>query len=272
MPSTDIGFEGSNRRSAIADHLPPGTILFAEAHDVGPALTAVIDRFRDLPELADGFGEFDSAVGLLGGFDSIVGWWGDVAVVVAEDAAGEVGGGLVIVPRDAGEARDLLATVRSYIALVGAGIGVTVRDEDHDGTTITIIDIGGAIEASGEEVPAGTSTELALVATDELVVIGYGSSFVTAVLDAGPGASLADDARYRSLLDRIGADNLGTTFVDLTAIREFVEPLIEESASAAEWALYTTDIRPYLEPFDALIQGVRKDGELDRAPSIITVR
>ena len=43
-----------------------------------------------------------------------------------------------------------------------------------------------------------------------------------------PGTSLADDARFKALAGRVGAENLGSAFVDIAAIRALVEPLRQE--------------------------------------------
>ena len=56
-------------------------------------------------------------------------------------------------------------------------------------------------------------------------MIGYGQSFVESVLDAGPGPSLADDARVSALVKRVGEENLGFTFLDVRRARELFEAL-----------------------------------------------
>jgi hypothetical protein len=99
--------------------------------------------------------------------------------------------------------------------------------------------------------------------------MGYGSAFVTAVLDAGPGKSLADDPRFKALLGSVGADNLGMTFFDIAAIRGFIEPLAQAAVPADKWAYYAKEIQPYLKPLDAVISNVRKDGGLDRSTNIL---
>jgi len=91
------------------------------------------------------------------------------------------------------------------------------------------------------------------------------------VLDAGPGRSLGDDARFKGFLGRVGADNLGVAFVDVAAIRALIEPLAQGEAPAEAWSYYTKEIQPYLAPLDAVISGIRKDNSLDRGTGAFTV-
>jgi hypothetical protein len=112
--------------------------------------------------------------------------------------------------------------------------------------------------------------ELAYATTDNLVVLGLGTSFVKAALDAGPGASLADEARFKGLIDRVGAENAGIFFVDIGASREIFEQLASEMG-ASEMAAYEREIKPYLLPFDAFVMVPRIGGDLDRTNGIIVV-
>jgi hypothetical protein len=123
---------------------------------------------------------------------------------------------------------------------------------------------------SSAGMPPGYKPEFAWAANKDVVVIGYASSFVKAVLDAGPGSSLADDARFKALLGRVGADNLGMSFIDIAAIRGLVEPLAQAAAPADAWAYYVREIQPYLKPLDAVITNVRKDGSSDRSTGVIS--
>ena len=77
------------------------------------------------------------------------------------------------------------------------------------------------------------NVQLAYVATDEVIAIGSSPDFVKHVLDAGAGASLADDARYKGLLGRVDAEHSGVSFLDLAAIRGLIEGEMA-TASAAE--------------------------------------
>jgi hypothetical protein len=120
-------------------------------------------------------------------------------------------------------------------------------------------------------VPPGVKAEIAYTVTDDIVVVGYGESFVNAVLDAGPGPSLADDERFKGLLAKVGGENLGLTFVDVQGIIAMVEPFAKDLAPT-EWAGYEKEIKPYVDHVDALISSSRIDGGLNRLPMAFTVK
>ena len=266
-PAGKVGYDTSNRTDQIVGHIPASTLLVASEHDVGPTLSAVVAKFRPLPEAKDFFEQFDRALSLLGGFDAVVGWWGDTAVVVAKLDDGTIGGGLVVKPRDAAAAERLFTSLNGFVALGGGSAGATVRTADHNGTKVTVVDFSAA-GATG--LPPGYKPEIAWAANADIAVVGYGESFVNAVLDAGPGHSLGDDARFKGLLDRAGTDNIAVTFGDIKALRTLLEPLAQAGAPADAWEQYTKRIQPYLQPIDALISTGRKDGANDRGVTLIT--
>jgi hypothetical protein len=271
-PGIDVGYDAHNKKSTLLGWAPPDTIGYAEAHDVGAAILALIDRFRQLPELRDSFGQVDQSAGIVGGLDGLFGWWGDTAVVVAKEADGTIGGGLLIAPTDVDKATRLFETLRSFIVLGGGNAGIEVRDVQHGDATITIVDFSAAVESSGTSFPPNIKPEIAYTVTKDIVVAGYGQAFVESVLDAGPGPSLADDARVADLAKRVGEENLGFTFLDVSAIREFVEPLLKAEMPADKWAFYEKEIKPFLLPLDAFASSAREDGDLNRLPAVYTVK
>jgi hypothetical protein len=271
-PAWAIGYDATNRASDVLGHVPARSIVYLDSHDVGPALTAVLAKFRALPEAKPLFDQFDQAMSLLGGFDAVFGWWGDTAFVVTPLDDGTIGAGLVIHPRDATAADRLLTTLAGFVALGGGSAGITTRSEDHNGTKVTIIDFSAMPGMSTAGLPPGYKPEFAWAANKDVVVMGYGASFVNAVLDAGPGSSLADDARFKALLGRVGADKLGMGFIDIAAIRGLIEPLVQAQAPADAWAQYVKEIQPYLKPLDAVISSSRKDGANDRSTGALTAR
>jgi hypothetical protein len=269
-PSWAIGHDATNRASDVLGHVPAKAIVYLDSHDIGPALTAVLAKFRALPEAKAQFDQLDRALNLLGGFDAVFGWWGDTAFVASPLGDGTIGAGLVIHPRDAAAADRLLTTLGGFVALGGGSLGVTTRTEDHNGTKVTILDFSGAPGMSTTDLPPGYKPEFAWAANKDVVVVGYGSAFVNAVLDAGPGSSLADDPRFKALIGRVGADNLGMGFVDIAAIRGLIEPLAQSAAPPDAWAYYVREIQPYLKPLDAVVSNVRKDGANDRSTGVLT--
>jgi hypothetical protein len=268
-PAGKIGYDTANHVDGVVSHIPAATLLVASEHDAGPTLNALLAKFRPLPEAKDFFAQFDGAISLLGGFDAVAGWWGDTALVVSKLDDGTIGGGLVVKPRDAAAADRLFTTLSGFVQLGGASAGVTSRSVDHNGTKVTVLDLSQAT-LGGTPLPPGYKAEIAWAANADIAVVGYGESFVNAVLDAGPGHALADDARFKGLLDRAGPENIALTFVDIKAVRALLEPLAQASAPADAWTQYTKYIQPYLQPIDALISTGRKDGSNDRGVTVIT--
>jgi hypothetical protein len=271
FPSIDFGYGAQNKHSGLAGHAPAGSIFYAESHDIGAATVAFLDRLRQIPELRQTFGQIDQSAGMIGGVDGAVGWWGDVALAIAKDADGNLGGGLLIAPTDAEKAGDFFDTIRSFVVLGGRGMGVSIRDVQHGATTISIVDFSGAV-GQGAGLPPGFKPELAFAVTNDVVVLGYGESFVGSVLDANGGTSLAGSARYQDLLKRVGDQNLGLTFVDVAAVRTLVEPLVKTELSGEDWAFYEREIKPYLLPFDAIVSSAVKDGGVDHLVQSIVVK
>jgi len=271
-PAWTIEPKAKNEASDLLAHVPENAVVYVDGHDVGATVKAYVAKFRALPETKPFFDQMDQTLSIVGGLDAVVGWWGDTAFAVAPGSDGTVGGGILIKPSDAAAADRLVTVLRGFLSLGGPNIGVTLRDEDHNGTTISIVDFSKAMGSGASSLPPGYKAEIAWAASADLVVIGYGRDFVASVLDAGPGKSLADDTRFKALLDRVGSENIAASFVDVAAIRKVFEPLAQSGATADEWAFYTKEIQPYLSPFDAIVQATRTDGSIDRGSGVLTVR
>jgi hypothetical protein len=274
----------TNHTNGVAAFAPPTTIALHAGNDVGATITDWIELLEQEPSLAEAYQQIEQAVGMLGGFDGLVGWMGDTGVVV--DPAGDaIEGGIVSIPTDAAQARQLFTTLRSFLALGGAQAGITVTDETYNGQTITVVDLGSLRDLAGlagalggAAVPADPSSlpddpiRLAYVVTDEVVAIGSSPDFIKRVLDAGAGASLADDARFKGLVDRVGAQHSGLTFLDVAALRGHVEAMMASTASAAERAEYEESVKPFLTPFDALLAANAVADGLDQQHTVVTVK
>ena len=270
-----------NRANGVAAFAPSSTVALFTGNDAGATLKQTIAIYRNEPQFADAFKQIDQAAGLVGGLDAAVGWMGDSGVVIAK-SGDTVEGGLVSIPADAAAGKQLLTQLRSFIALGGAQSGISARDETYNGQTITIVDLGslqglagmagalGGLPTDPGMVPNGHA-EVAYVATDQVVVVGSSPDFVKHVLDAGAGASLADDARFQNLLGRVASQHTGVSFLDIAAIRGMVEGAMS-SASAQERADYEESVKPFLVPFDAYIASGVVGGSVDQGHAVITVK
>ncbi len=266
-----------DRSSDVAKHVPSTAIALVVSHDTGATLQQTFDLYKAEPSLKELTDAIEQGLGVLGGAESAVGWIGDTGLVV-NGAGDAVEGGLVILPNDAEAAKRFFTSVKNMAALSGLA-GVTFRDEDYNGTTITVasVDIGslvGAATGSGALPEVGGSpvdkVELAWAVTDDVVVLGSGPEFVKHVLDTTDGTSLASNDRYESLLARVGVGT-GSLFVDIAAIRAHVEAMVK-SGDAAALKEYETNVKPYLAPFDALIASSSVGGDLTRSTIVVTVK
>jgi hypothetical protein len=262
----------ADSESVIARHLPASTLAVFEAHDYGKLLTAQLDQLRKDPALADGFKQVDQAAAVLGGLDHLIGWIGDIGVVVTADG-NTPGGGLVIVPTGVDEANQIVTQLKNLVALAGGSSGVAIRDEAYGSGTITTIDFGdlgkllGQAGGGSAALPISGHAEVSFTVQGGVAIVGSGPAWVKSIVDVKAGASLADQARYRDALARVGSKNATSIFVDLAAIRTLVEPLVARDAGAK----YQTDVKPYIVPFDVLAGASRTSDGRTVSRYILTV-
>lgn len=272
LPRTSLAPATSNHVSRLADRLPAGTIAAGEVHDLALIIGAVTAAMPAGGADGSGTGPGAQALAALGGIDGLVGWMGDATfTLIRTQGTTEIAGGVVIQARDAAAAETRLLQLKNLVALAGGDAGATVSDETHDGTSITIIDIGDAVNfMGGRALPglaSGAHVQLAIAQKDDLVIAGLGDAFVKAVLDTKPGASLADRDIYRNAVDRAGSSNAGQFFVDLREVME----LASTRLPAERAQHYQSDIRPYLDPFSA-VAAAGFAGDPSRARIVIVVK
>jgi uncharacterized protein DUF3352 len=265
---TQIG-PTTDRPSDVAKHVPASAIALLVNHDMGATLKQTLELYKSEASLKEVTDIIDQGLGALGGADGAIGWIGDSGLVVNR-SGDAIEGGLVIVPTDAAAAKRLFTSVQNLAALGGVE-GVTFRDEDYKGTTISVasIDFGALGGGSAFAVPVD-KIEIAWAVTDDLVVLGSGPEFVKHVLDTTDATSLASNDRYEALLARV-KEGTGSVFVDIAAIRDHVEAMVK-SGDAASLKEYETNVKPFLEPFDALIASSSVGGDLTRSTIVITVQ
>ena len=232
------------------------------------------DKFAAKPKLQPYVKQLDTALNLAGGFAGTIGWIGDAGFAVTSDGS-TVSGGILIRPDDAGAATRLVTQLRALADLGGASSGLAFKDEDYKGVTISSLDLSAmapllesSMGSSGMTIPS--NLQFVYAVTDKVVVLTLDPSFAKAVIDASQGGdSLAKNARFSSLCStRPATQNAGLVWLDVTATRELVEGLLP----ASERASTTTDIRPYLLPFDALDRQQHLDGDLLRGTMILSIK
>jgi Protein of unknown function (DUF3352) len=249
-------------QSGLTAHIPGSAFAVVDAHEYGSVLKHVLDTWRSTPSMASAMKSVDQALGFLGGEDAAIGWIGEIAIVGARDGDG-VTAGLLVSPKDRASADSFARQVRNLIALGGGSAGVTSHDEDHNGTTVTIVDAGDAAQRLGAaaSTPLLTSgrLEIAFAVRDDLVAVGP-PAFVTSALDASGGNALAADARFSTAIDRVAADSPVSGWVDVTAIRGMIEARLP---AGAERDRYERDLKPYATPFDMLAFGAAAGSDVD---------
>ena len=255
FPSVDIGYDGHNKKSTLLGLAPPDTIAYAEVHDVGAALTALLDR---VPGAARGqagrstrstrsLGRPRRGLRLVGRHRARRRRRTPTARSAAASSSS---------PTDAAAAKTASSTTLRGLLALGGGQRRDQRSGrgPHGDATITIVDFSGVRGGRRADAAARLQARARVgVTTRTSSSSATASDFVEAVLDAGPGPSLADDARVPGARRSASAPRT-------SASRSSTSPRIRELSSrspkaqmpADKWAEYTKEIQPYLEPFDAV--------------------
>ncbi|HET7028848.1 MAG TPA: DUF3352 domain-containing protein [Candidatus Limnocylindrales bacterium] len=254
--------------SVLPAHVPSSALAVLDAHDVGTILKSAIETSRATPAMARALTAVDQGLAAFGGEDAALGWIGEAAFVAVPDGD-SMTGGVLVAPKDHAKADAFVRQLRNFIALGGATLGISSRDEDHGGTTIAIVKasdlarLGEPLGAPGLE----GDVEVAFAARDDLVVAGS-PAFVRAALDTTADASLGSSSRFSGSLARVGSDTTTVGWLDIAAVRG----LIERSMPAGDdRTRYEHDVKPYLEPLDVLVYGQAAGSDVDTGTiSLIT--
>jgi hypothetical protein len=249
--------EPANTDRGLAAMTPADAIFFSDAGNVGPKLASYVGYLKSVigASGATGSPSLDQLESALGGdLGSFVSWMGDTALV-AGDTDNTPWVGLISKPTDAQAARSKLQQLQTLLQLASTNGGprVDISTADHGGTSITTIQF----EDSSGSTPVWASS-LQYAVTDQRVVIGTGASFVGRVLDMQSSSSLAGNTRFSSALSSVGGTpNIGDVWLDLTALRTALEPLVPADSKT----VYETSVKPWVAPFDYLVSAGKSDGQ-----------
>lgn len=250
--------------SAVASRLPPSTAVAVEIRDLGSGIVDGLEMLKDQlacdPSTAEAVDGIEQALAALGGAEGLVGWADDAALAVTIDGPA-FGGGLAAVVADEAAAGRALDQIQSLLALGGGAAGVTSREEAYGGGTLLVVTIPS--EAAGTEIPG--IPEIAVTVQGGVFALGT-IDFVKDVVDTAGGGSLADDEVYRRAISLAGGDGVGNVFVDIAGILGGVEAMLP----ADEKAQYETEIKPFLEPFEAFAAVAEAPGETTETHAVIT--
>ena len=245
--------------SDLASHVPGAALVYAETHGFGDLWRTEATTLIQNPCFASVAGQLSTIEGLLGTkIPDAFAWVKDAGVVVTAPG-GAPQGGLVATTSDAAAGQARLTQVLTLLGLAkgAGGPAITTSSAPYAGTTITsvTVDLGSALDMGGSTGGAPSSVTVSYAFKGQLFVLGVGDAFVKAVLDTTNADSLASDARYSAALSAAGGPtDSGVVYADVTGIRS----LVEAQLPADQKAKYTSDVQPYLTPFDRLIS-VRVD-------------
>lgn len=258
----------ANTDRGLAAMAPADAIYFSDAGNVGAGLASSVTYLKGViaassSSSAQQLDQVESALG--GDLGSFVSWMGDTAIV-AGDTDSTPWVGLISKPTDAATARSKLVQLQAILQLASktGGPRVDVSTSNHNGTQITTIQFE---DSSGSTPVWASSVQYAV--TDQRVVIGTGASFVARVLDMQSSGSLAANARFNAAIDSVGGSpNTGDMWLDLTALRTALEPLVPADSRT----MYETSVKPWVAPFDYLVSVNKSDGQQLNARVAIVVK
>ncbi len=256
-PRTAASPDTANAASQLPSRLPATTVALFDAHDAGAVLIA-----RAGSAGAAEKDQLEKALAPVGGLKGLLGWVGEAGIVVL--GGDEAQPGLVAIPTDAAAAQGFATTVKNLASVAG----LSPTKTDHGGTTIVTIDLSKLTARDGIPAPSGGYSSVSYAVTQDLVVVGFDPAFVASVLDTKAGASLADQARFKDLVDRAGAKHRAVAWIDLVAATKLATARMD----AAERARFDKDVAPYLTPFDVAVGVVTRDGDLDRTHGLVVLR
>ena len=240
-----------NKRTALAERMPAGTVAYMEMRQVGANIKYLVEQALDcmLPTTLGGM-DLGSIQQLLGVppqdyFDFLQ----DAAIGVTFTGA-DFGGGIVATVDDENVARARVERLLSALRLAGGlGGGITFEEVLHGDATITVINLGTGL-ATAAEAPS-----ISVTVTGGLLYLGMGD-FVESALDRTSADSLAAAPRLQSALSSAGADNAGIVYVDVGAIRRGIETQFQGMPGGD----YESETKPFVEPLTHFIVVSRNEG------------
>jgi hypothetical protein len=247
----------TSRTTDLAARMPSDGLFFVEMREVGVglerALTPLLEQLGDVDE--------DAALGeqlefFLGTPPAeFLGFLDDTALSATSDD-GRYSGGLIATVTDVELAQErmqrlvrVLRTAASFDAL-----SLTITEEQYAGATLTVIRLAGmpGVDDADADVPP-----LAFTISDGMLLLGV-EDFVRDALDRGAQGGLAATSAYSSALEAAGgSENAGVVYVDLNALRDEAESMMDGRAKTA----YEKRFRPYMAHFSRLIMVAVRDGE-----------
>ncbi len=228
--------------SGIASHLPGTTLGAIEIRALGPGLASGFDALKEQlscdPALTDTIDQLDQALTAVGGIDKLLGWAGDTALAV-EYEGGTFGGGLAAIVDDAGR--------RQHVPHPAPDGARPRRRERRHLLPHRVVRRGDA--ARRDDPQRGHRDDVA------------GDRCHRSEGRLRPWHDRLREARRRHSRRRVARQQRGLQvgdrprrgrrgqrhFIDIAGIRSAVEAMLP----ADQKARYETDVKPFIEPFQA---------------------
>lgn len=257
--------------SRFAATLPVDTLGYVEIHGVGALLDRALAAMRADPAQAETLGQLEGALMVVGGTDNLVSWIEElgIAVIPTDDAVGVV---LLVRGTDAEAAAARVTQLRNLLALAAIGTDITVRDREHDGVTITTVDLGDlSALLGGLGIPGDVGEvqlQLALASRDDLVLVGVGEGVVERILDVDAGSSLGTAASYERSVELAGPRNDVQLYVALDSL----VGLVEGFAPVDGLETWNRDVKPYAEHLAAVAWSAVHSATTSHSRFVLTVK
>jgi hypothetical protein len=243
-------------KSRIAPLLPGDTVALVDAHGIGTGLQIGLAQLRADPRLGESLGQVDTTLQALGGVGGLVGWIDDAGIAVVPDGSSVTGGVILLAP-DETTASSKAQQLKGLLGIFAIGGKAQIRQETIAGVDVTVLDIvdiggllGGVPGAPSLPVPLppGQPVSVAFASKADALLVGP-EAFVKRVLETQSGSTLAESAAYMHALKRAPAENLSQVYVGTAPLLALGEELLPD----AEVVAFDSDIKPYVEPFDAIL-------------------
>jgi hypothetical protein len=255
---------------ALAQLAPADTLFFMELHGAGISFHNAFSQLKSMPELAEPLAALDQ----VGGLDGLIGWIEDIGVIVTPD--GDLASGAVLlVAKDAADATKKATAVTAVLQLGGLGGDVDVDVATVEGVEVTTVHIPDATALLGQVTgipgsgvtPTPIPLDFSIAAKDRIIYFGVGQGIMPKILGVKAGASLVDSAAYTHAIARGLADAQQVMYVAAGAGID----LLEKAIPAAELTKWTNDVKPYVDPLEAIIWTVTGDGTHGSVRMALTV-
>jgi hypothetical protein len=244
-----------NKRSVLLSVMPPSTVAYLEARQVGAGIDAVISQLLSCVGGTQAGFDPRQIEQLLGTpLDTYFDFLSDAGIAVTSED-GRFGAGLIATVDDQGVAATRVERLLSAVRLMALGGGVTINEEQHGEATLTVITFDAGSVIPDQDIPS-----VALTVSGGRLYIGL-DDFVVDALDRAEADSLGASPRLQAALAAAGAENAGLAYIDITALRAFAESSMPADARQQ----YDTEAKPFIEPVSHLVLVNRTDGSMNVA-------